>query len=61
MPPPGDSPSLEDMKPRSTNTESKPDADSQAAQQARPIPIPFPSRTLSTRKPKSDEELLKSC
>ncbi|RDX89958.1 hypothetical protein CR513_28242, partial [Mucuna pruriens] len=26
---------------------------------ARPIPVPFPSRTLSTRKPESDEELLK--
>ncbi|RDX91000.1 hypothetical protein CR513_27069, partial [Mucuna pruriens] len=46
------------IKPRSANTESKPDADSQAPQ-ARPIPVPFPSWTLSARKLKFDEELLK--
>ncbi|RDY02879.1 hypothetical protein CR513_13600, partial [Mucuna pruriens] len=39
--------------------ETKPDVDSQVPQHARPIPMPFPSRTLSARKPKFDEELLK--
>ncbi|RDX68859.1 hypothetical protein CR513_52104, partial [Mucuna pruriens] len=47
------------QKLRSTSTESKPNADSQATKQARPIPVPFPSHTLSTRKPVSNEELLK--
>ncbi|RDY03016.1 hypothetical protein CR513_13451, partial [Mucuna pruriens] len=47
------------QKPRSASTESKLDADSQPPQQASPIPVPFPSRTLSARKPESDEELLK--
>ncbi|RDX69247.1 hypothetical protein CR513_51656, partial [Mucuna pruriens] len=45
--------------PQSADTESKLDADSQALQQAKPVPVPFPSRALSTRKPESDEELLK--
>ncbi|RDY11969.1 hypothetical protein CR513_03294, partial [Mucuna pruriens] len=43
----------------SAPTESKLDANSQATQKARPIPVPFPSRTLSRRKLESDEELLK--
>ncbi|RDY00214.1 hypothetical protein CR513_16629, partial [Mucuna pruriens] len=47
------------QKPRSTNTESKSDADSQPLQQASPVPVSFPSRTLSARKLESDEELLK--
>ncbi|RDX80565.1 hypothetical protein CR513_38874, partial [Mucuna pruriens] len=47
------------QKPRSTSTESNSDADSQPSRQASPVPAPFPSRTLSARKPESDEELLK--
>ncbi|RDY11615.1 hypothetical protein CR513_03691, partial [Mucuna pruriens] len=47
------------QKSRSVGTEFKPDANSQPPQQASPIPVPFPSQTLSTRKPESDEELLK--
>ncbi|RDY00941.1 hypothetical protein CR513_15788, partial [Mucuna pruriens] len=50
---------LKKQKPRSTGTESKPDADSQVPQQARLVPVPFLSRTISARKVKSDEELLK--
>ncbi|RDX89844.1 hypothetical protein CR513_28365, partial [Mucuna pruriens] len=50
---------LANSKPRFAGTESKPDANSQAPQQARLVPLPFPSRTLSRRKPESDEELLK--
>ncbi|RDX69237.1 hypothetical protein CR513_51671, partial [Mucuna pruriens] len=47
------------QKPRSTSIESNLDANSQPPQQASPIPALFPSRTLSARKPESDEELLK--
>ncbi|RDX74545.1 hypothetical protein CR513_45696, partial [Mucuna pruriens] len=47
------------QKPRSANTKSKSDANSQPPQQASPTPVPFPSQTLSTRKPESDEESLK--
>ncbi|RDX89951.1 hypothetical protein CR513_28250, partial [Mucuna pruriens] len=47
-------------KPRLADTESKPDADSQPPQQDSPVPIPFPSWTLSTRKPEPNEELLKT-
>ncbi|RDX82389.1 hypothetical protein CR513_36812, partial [Mucuna pruriens] len=47
-------------QPRSTSTESEPDADPEAPQQARPVPVSFPSRTLSARKPESDEDLLKT-
>ncbi|RDY08815.1 hypothetical protein CR513_06919, partial [Mucuna pruriens] len=47
------------QKLRSAGTESESDADSQAPQQARPVLVPFPSWTLSARKPESDEELLK--
>ncbi|RDY10037.1 hypothetical protein CR513_05502, partial [Mucuna pruriens] len=42
------------QKPRSANIESKSDADSQPPQQASPTPVPFP-----TRKPESDDKLLK--
>ncbi|RDY08584.1 hypothetical protein CR513_07166, partial [Mucuna pruriens] len=47
------------QKSRSADTKSKLDADSQVPQQARPIPVLFPSRTLLARKPEFDEELLK--
>ncbi|RDY04794.1 hypothetical protein CR513_11449, partial [Mucuna pruriens] len=47
------------QKLRSVNTESKSYADSQPSQQGSPTPVPFPSRTLSARKPELDEELLK--
>ncbi|RDX90029.1 hypothetical protein CR513_28148, partial [Mucuna pruriens] len=47
------------QKPRSTGTESKQDADSQAPQQARPILVSFPSLTLKVRNLESNEELLK--
>ncbi|RDY02038.1 hypothetical protein CR513_14557, partial [Mucuna pruriens] len=48
-----------EVKPRSASTESNSDANSQPSRQASPVPVPFPSRTLSARKPESDEELLK--
>ncbi|RDY06779.1 hypothetical protein CR513_09186, partial [Mucuna pruriens] len=51
--------SLRSAEPRSASTESNSDTNSQPSRQASPVPVPFPSRTLSTRKPKSDEELLK--
>ncbi|RDY01512.1 hypothetical protein CR513_15144, partial [Mucuna pruriens] len=47
------------VKPRPTNTESNSNANSQPSRQASLVPAPFPSRTLSARKPESDEELLK--
>ncbi|RDX76820.1 hypothetical protein CR513_43146, partial [Mucuna pruriens] len=45
--------------PRPTDADFEPDADSQMPQQDKTVPLPFPTRTLSTRKPKSDEELLR--
>ncbi|RDX89424.1 hypothetical protein CR513_28845, partial [Mucuna pruriens] len=47
------------QKPRLVNAESELEADSRVPQQARSIPLPFPTRTLSTRKPETDENLLK--
>ncbi|RDX83929.1 hypothetical protein CR513_35105, partial [Mucuna pruriens] len=44
---------------RSTNTDSERDADSQVPQQEKFVPLPFTTRTPSTRKLESDEELLK--
>ncbi|RDY00164.1 hypothetical protein CR513_16683, partial [Mucuna pruriens] len=44
---------------QSTSNKSKSDANSQPSWQASFAPVPFPSRTLSARKPESDEELLK--
>ncbi|RDY06053.1 hypothetical protein CR513_10027, partial [Mucuna pruriens] len=45
--------------PRPTDANSKPDADSQALHQDKIVPLPFPTRALIIRKPKSDEELLR--
>ncbi|RDX84897.1 hypothetical protein CR513_33979, partial [Mucuna pruriens] len=47
------------LKPNPTDTESKPDANSRVQQQARTTPLPFPSRSLSARKPETNEDLLK--
>ncbi|RDX89387.1 hypothetical protein CR513_28895, partial [Mucuna pruriens] len=47
------------QKPKPTDAESEPDADSLMPQQARSVPLPFPNWTLSTRKAKTDEDLLK--
>ncbi|RDY05966.1 hypothetical protein CR513_10130, partial [Mucuna pruriens] len=44
---------------RSINADSELDVDSEIPQQDKTIPFPFPTRTLSTRKLESDEELLK--
>ncbi|RDX85420.1 hypothetical protein CR513_33400, partial [Mucuna pruriens] len=44
---------------RSTDVDFEPDANSQVPQQDRSVPLSFPTRTLLTRKPESDEELLK--
>ncbi|RDY04479.1 hypothetical protein CR513_11800, partial [Mucuna pruriens] len=44
---------------RSTNADSKLDANSQMPQQDKTVPLPFPTWTLSARKLESDEELLK--
>ncbi|RDX73596.1 hypothetical protein CR513_46771, partial [Mucuna pruriens] len=44
--------------PRSAEADSKPNADSQSRLETA-VPLPFPSRTISARKPESDEELLK--
>ncbi|RDX86377.1 hypothetical protein CR513_32295, partial [Mucuna pruriens] len=44
---------------RPTDADCQPDADSQMPQQVKLFPLPFPTRTLSTRKPESDEELLR--
>ncbi|RDX95156.1 hypothetical protein CR513_22357, partial [Mucuna pruriens] len=38
---------------------SEPNADSYALQQDKTVPLPFPTQILSTRKPESDEELLR--
>ncbi|RDX90805.1 hypothetical protein CR513_27313, partial [Mucuna pruriens] len=43
--------------PRSAKTNSELDANSQS-QQDKIVPMSFPTRTISTRKPESDEELL---
>ncbi|RDX82374.1 Retrovirus-related Pol polyprotein from transposon 17.6, partial [Mucuna pruriens] len=50
-------PTLQQM-PRSAKADSKPNADPQSRPE-RTVPLPFPSRTISARKPESDEELLK--
>ncbi|RDY07557.1 hypothetical protein CR513_08305, partial [Mucuna pruriens] len=44
--------------PKSVEADSKPNADPQSRPE-RVVPLPFPSRTISTRKPELDEELLK--
>ncbi|RDX77763.1 hypothetical protein CR513_42062, partial [Mucuna pruriens] len=48
-----------EREPRPTDANSKPNADSRIPQQDRSIPLPFPTWTLSVKKPVSDEELLK--
>ncbi|RDX87926.1 hypothetical protein CR513_30538, partial [Mucuna pruriens] len=48
----------EKLKPRSTKVDSEPDANSQVPQQEK-VPLSFPTRTISARKPESDKELLK--
>ncbi|RDX65452.1 hypothetical protein CR513_55888, partial [Mucuna pruriens] len=45
--------------PRSAGANSKSDANSQMPRQDKTIPLSFPTWTFSTRKPESDEELLK--
>ncbi|RDY05745.1 hypothetical protein CR513_10383, partial [Mucuna pruriens] len=45
--------------PRSTVTDFEPDADSQVPEQDKTVPLPFPTRTIPTRKPESNEELLR--
>ncbi|RDX70780.1 hypothetical protein CR513_49934, partial [Mucuna pruriens] len=50
-------PTLQQL-PRSTEADSEPNADLQSRPETT-VPLPFPSRTTSARKPKSDEELLK--
>ncbi|RDY12871.1 hypothetical protein CR513_02301, partial [Mucuna pruriens] len=40
-------------------TDSEPNTNSQMFQQDKIVPLPFPNQTISIRKPKSDEELLK--
>ncbi|RDX66000.1 hypothetical protein CR513_55277, partial [Mucuna pruriens] len=44
--------------PRPTEVDAKPNVDSQSWPE-KTIPLPFPTRTISARKPESDEELLK--
>ncbi|RDX71405.1 hypothetical protein CR513_49258, partial [Mucuna pruriens] len=44
--------------PRSAEADSEPNTDSQSRPETI-VPLPFPSRTISARKPESDEELLK--
>ncbi|RDX99133.1 hypothetical protein CR513_17857, partial [Mucuna pruriens] len=44
--------------PRSAEADSEPNADLQSRPDTT-VPLPFPSRTTSARKPESDEELLK--
>ncbi|RDX96925.1 hypothetical protein CR513_20353, partial [Mucuna pruriens] len=46
------------LLPRPTQADSGPNADPQSRLE-RAVPLPFPSRTISARKPESDEELLK--
>ncbi|RDY00566.1 Retrovirus-related Pol polyprotein from transposon 17.6, partial [Mucuna pruriens] len=50
-------PTLQQL-PRSAEADSEPNADLQSRPETT-VPLPFPSRTTSARKPKSDEELLK--
>ncbi|RDX97133.1 Retrovirus-related Pol polyprotein from transposon 17.6, partial [Mucuna pruriens] len=50
-------PTLQQL-PRPAKADSEPNADPQSRPE-RAVPLPFPSRTISARKPKSDEELLK--
>ncbi|RDX67053.1 hypothetical protein CR513_54115, partial [Mucuna pruriens] len=50
-------PTLQQL-PRPTKVDSEPNADSQSRLE-KTIPVPFPTQTISTRKPESDEELLK--
>ncbi|RDY03888.1 hypothetical protein CR513_12466, partial [Mucuna pruriens] len=59
MPPSGDSPSLEDMSPRSAEADLEVNANSRTPLQEKAVPLPFPSRTISARKLESDDELLK--
>ncbi|RDX82548.1 hypothetical protein CR513_36636, partial [Mucuna pruriens] len=44
---------------RPTDAEFEPDAKSEVPLQARSVPLPFLTQTLSARKPKSDEDMLK--
>ncbi|RDX78692.1 hypothetical protein CR513_40983, partial [Mucuna pruriens] len=44
---------------RPTDVDSKLDANTQVPQQDKTIPLSFSTRTLSARKPESDEELLR--
>ncbi|RDY00001.1 hypothetical protein CR513_16864, partial [Mucuna pruriens] len=44
---------------RSSNADSKSDTNSQMLQQDKTVPLPFPTQTISTKKPDSDEELLR--
>ncbi|RDX75401.1 hypothetical protein CR513_44723, partial [Mucuna pruriens] len=44
---------------RSINANSEPDTNSQMLQQDKTVPLPFPTQTISTKKPDSDEELLR--
>ncbi|RDX76055.1 hypothetical protein CR513_43989, partial [Mucuna pruriens] len=46
-------------KPKLVNAESELKADSLVQQQARAVPLPFPTRTVSTRKFETNEDLLK--
>ncbi|RDX83524.1 Retrovirus-related Pol polyprotein from transposon 17.6, partial [Mucuna pruriens] len=50
-------PTLQQL-PRSAEADSEPNADLQSRPDTT-VPLPFPSRTISARKPESDEELLK--
>ncbi|RDX73158.1 hypothetical protein CR513_47268, partial [Mucuna pruriens] len=50
-------PTLQQL-PRSAEADSEPNADLQSRPETT-VPLPFPSRTTSARKPESDEELLK--
>ncbi|RDX96098.1 hypothetical protein CR513_21278, partial [Mucuna pruriens] len=56
MPPQGNSPSLEDLIKQlaTSNLEFQ-----QSSRLEKTVPLPFPTRTISARKPESDEELLK--
>ncbi|RDX96805.1 hypothetical protein CR513_20489, partial [Mucuna pruriens] len=47
------------LQSRSTDADFEPDADSHVPQQEKTIPLPFPTRTITTRKPEFDEELLR--
>ncbi|RDX69822.1 hypothetical protein CR513_51013, partial [Mucuna pruriens] len=50
-------PTLQQL-PRPAKADSEPNADLQSRPET-VVPLPFPSRTISTKKPESDEELLK--